>query len=153
MINLMQGQGIAVEKLETPFSSKNGVIAITGARANGPSVGFTADGYIDRPKNMIALKGTLAPLFGLNSVLSNIPLVGPVITGKPGEGIFGMTYSISGNADKPDVSVNPLSMLAPGILRRIFEGNIPKAAQAPSNQPPSSPAVPPPQPQPAGAPQ
>jgi len=154
MINLMQGQGIAVDKLEAPFSSKNGVIGISGARANGPSVGFTADGYIDRPKNLIALKGTLAPLFGINSLLNAIPLVGPVITGKPGEGVFGMTYSISGNADKPDVSVNPLSMLAPGILRRIFEGNIPKAAQAPSNQPSSNQPPPPanPVPPPAAAP-
>lgn len=148
MINLMQGQGIAVDKLAAPFSSKNGVIGISGARASGPSVGFTADGYIDRPKNLIALKGTLAPLFGINSLLNSIPLVGPVITGKPGEGVFGMTYSISGNADKPDVSVNPLSMLAPGILRRIFEGNIPKAAQAPSNQVPPPAAAPPPQQQP-----
>ncbi len=138
MINLMQGQGIAVDKLDAPFSSKNGVIGINGARATGPAVGFTADGYIDRPKNVIAIKGTLAPLFGLNSFLGNVPLVGQVLVGKQGEGIFGVTYSISGNADRPDVSVNPLSILAPGILRRIFEGNIPKAAQAPSNQPPSN---------------
>lgn len=146
MVNLMRDQGIAVDRLDVPFSSKNGVIAISGARATGPSIGVTSDGYIDRPKNAIALKGTLAPLFGLNSVLGAIPLVGQVLVSKQGEGVFGMTYSVKGNADQPDISVNPLSVLAPGILRRIFEGNIPKPAQAPSNMaasPPPAAATPP----------
>jgi hypothetical protein len=46
-----------------------------------------------------------------------------------------MTYSVSGNAGEPSISVNPLSALAPGIFRRIFEGRIPNASQAPSNTP------------------
>jgi hypothetical protein len=40
---------------------------------------------------------------------------------------LGTTYSVSGDADEPEISVNPLSMLTPGILRRIFEGRIPTA--------------------------
>lgn len=149
LINLMQGQGVAVDTLEAPFSSRNGVIDIKGGRATGPAIGLTADGYIDRPKNVIALKGTVAPLFMLNSVLGHIPVIGEVIVGKPGEGIFGVTYSVHGNADQPDIDTNPLSALAPGILRRIFEGKMPNGTQAPSNnQPvtPPQPAAPPPMP-------
>jgi hypothetical protein len=89
------------------------------------------------------LKGTLVPLFGINSVLGAIPLLGDVLVSKKGEGVFGMTYSISGNADRPNVGVNPLSVLTPGIFRRIFEGRMPNSAQAPSNQKPSAPATPP----------
>jgi hypothetical protein len=140
LMNLMQGQGIAVDTLEAPFSSRNGVIDIKGARATGPAIGLTADGYIDRPKNAIALKGTLAPLFMLNNVLGHIPVIGDVIVGKQGEGIFGVTYSVHGNADQPDIDENPLSILTPGILRRIFEGKIPTGAQAPSNNQPVPPA-------------
>jgi hypothetical protein len=145
LANLMQGQGIQVDSLDVPFSSKNGVIAVREVRATGPAIGISADGYVDRPKNAIALKGSLVPLFGLNSVLGNIPLLGTLVTSKQGEGIIGMTYSVTGNADEPSVSVNPLSALAPGILRRIFEGKIPTAAQAPSNTPPVAP-VPSPKP-------
>ncbi len=133
LANLMQGQGIAVDSFEVPFSSRNGVISVRDVRATGPAIGGTAEGYIDRPKNAIALKGSLVPLFGLNSVLGNIPILGTVITSKQGEGIIGMTYSVTGSADEPSVSVNPLSALAPGILRRVFEGRVPTAAQAPSN--------------------
>ena len=49
--------------------------------------------------------------------------------------MFGITYSATGNADQPEISVNPLSVLTPGILRRIFEGHIPNASNAPSNAP------------------
>lgn len=144
LVNLMQGQGIAVDTLEVPYSSRNGVISVHDVRATGPAIGITADGYIDRPKNDIALKGSLVPLFGINSVLGNIPLLGDVLTSKQGEGVFGMSYSVTGNADEPSVSVNPLSVLAPGILRRIFEGKMPNASQAPSNAPkPVVPAPPP----------
>jgi hypothetical protein len=134
--NLLQGQGIAVDQLRIPFSAHNGVLAVKDARATGPAIGISAEGYVDRPKNEIALKGTLVPLFGINSVLGFIPLLGELLVSKPGEGIIGMTYTVAGNADEPKVSVNPLSMVTPGILRRIFEGRMPDAANAPSNAKP-----------------
>ncbi len=150
---LLGGQGIAVDSAEVPFSSKNGVIAVHDAIATGPTVGATADGYVDRPKNAIAIKGTLAPVVGVNfnQVLGAIPVVGNILVSKKGEGIFGVTYSVKGNADQPSVSVNPLAMLTPGILRRIFQGRMPTAAQAPSNAPAAqSPPPLPPAPVPKG---
>jgi hypothetical protein len=126
-IDLMGSKGIAIDKLTVPFKSKKGVINIRQAHASGPAIGFSADGFVDRPKNEIGLRGTLAPLYGINSVLGAIPLLGDVLTSREGEGILGTTYSVSGNADEPEISVNPLSMLTPGILRRIFEGRIPTA--------------------------
>jgi hypothetical protein len=144
--DLLGGGGITIDKMEVPFRAQNDFITIHDARAAGPAVGFTADGYIDRAGNQIALKGTLAPAYGLNSILGNIPLLGDVLVSKKGEGIFGMTYSATGNADQPNISVNPLSALAPGIFRRIFEGSMPVAptpnptpqanvAPAPATQP------------------
>jgi hypothetical protein len=131
--DLLGGSGITIDNLDVPFSSRNNVISIKNSVAAGPAIGATADGYIDRPKNQLALKGSLVPAYGLNSVLSNIPLLGDILASKKGEGIIGMTYSATGNADQPNISVNELSALAPGILRRIFEGRMPNAASAPSN--------------------
>jgi hypothetical protein len=136
--NLLQGQGIAIDELRVPFVARNGVLAINDARATGPAIGVSAEGYLDRPKNEVAVKGTLVPLFGINSVLGYIPLLGNLLVSKPGEGIIGMTYVVSGNADEPRISVNPLSLVTPGILRRIFEGKMPNAANAPSNSKPTS---------------
>ena len=135
MGDLMSGDGISIENLNMPFISRNNVISVRDASAHGRAIGATADGYIDRPKNQLALKGSLVPAYGLNSVLGNIPLLGDVLVSKKGEGVFGVTYTVTGNADQPKIDVNPLSGLAPGILRRIFQGHIPTAANAPSNAP------------------
>ena len=139
LIDLLRGGGIAVDRLAVPFSMQSGVLTIHDARASGPSVGITADGYVDRRSNKLALEGALAPVYGLNGALGAIPLLGDVLVSKKGEGIIGVSYSVTGNTDEPEISVNPLSMLTPGILRRIFEGT-PHAPQAPPN--PAKPKAP-----------
>ena len=141
MGDLLGGSGISVDNLDVPFSSKNNVISVKDARAVG-AIGISADGYIDRTHNQIALKGSMIPAYGINSMVSNIPLLGDLLASKKGEGIFGVTYSATGNADQPNIDVNPLSALTPGILRRIFEGHMPTAANAPSNNP-ATPVAPP----------
>jgi len=108
---------------------------VNGSRAAGPAICATSDGYIDRPHGTLALKGSLVPACGVNSVLSNIPLLGDLLASKKGEGILSATYSATGNMEQPNISTNPLSMLAPGIFRRIFEGHIPTQKDAPSNAP------------------
>ena len=131
--DLLQNEGISMDKFEMPFSSKNNVISISGAIFSG-GIGGSAEGYVDRPKEMVSVKGSLVPAYGLNSFISNVPLLGDLLASKKGEGILGVTYTMSGPTDNLAFSTNPLSMLAPGILRRIFEGGRPKAANAPSNQ-------------------
>jgi AsmA-like C-terminal region/Protein of unknown function len=133
--DLMGGDGISLEQWTFPFTSKNNVISVNNARAAGRAICVTSDGYIDRPHGTLALKGSLVPACGVNSVLSNIPLLGDLLASKKGEGILSATYSATGNMEQPNISTNPLSMLAPGIFRRIFEGHIPTAANAPSNAP------------------
>ena len=82
-------------------------------------MGATADGYIDRPHGTLALKGSLIPAYGVNSMISNIPLLGDILASKKGEGIFGVTYSVTGDAEHPTLT-DPLSILTPGILRPHF---------------------------------
>ncbi|HTT85565.1 MAG TPA: AsmA-like C-terminal domain-containing protein [Rhizomicrobium sp.] len=122
MADLLRGQGIVLDSVHIPFRVNGDVVSIHDARATGPSVGFTADGYIDRATNQIALSGAMAPIYGLNGLLGVIPILGNVFVSKKGEGLFGITYTLHGDLDHPLVSTNPLSVLAPGILRRIFEG-------------------------------
>lgn len=143
VVDLMRGQGIALDSIHVPFRMTGDVISIHDARASGPSIGLTADGYIDRASNQIALQGALAPLYGLNGLLGVIPVLGDVFVSKQGEGLFGVTYNLSGNLDAPKISTNPLSVLAPGILRRVFEGTAPTAP--PPSAASQSPAPPSPQ--------
>jgi hypothetical protein len=133
-VNFMKGGGIALDTIHIPFRYGNNVINIQDARASGPAIGVTADGYVDRDTNQVALQGAIAPLYGINGLLGAIPVIGDVFVSKKGEGLFGVTYSVRGDLDSPQVSTNPLSVLTPGILRRVFEGTpTPPAAPAGSS--------------------
>jgi hypothetical protein len=123
LTSLLGGKGITIDSLDIPFALHANVISVHDARATGPSLGLTGDGYYDLRTDQIALQGVFTPLFGINGVVSNIPLLGSVLGSKKGEGFIGVTYSASGSGDNPDVSVNPISVLAPGIFRRVFQGN------------------------------
>lgn len=120
---LLSGEeGIAFDLLQAGIAIEGGNIGISEARASGPSLGVTTEGTINMRANRLALDGVLAPSYGLNSFVGNLPLVGDALVSRPGEGVIGITFSAEGPFDQPTVIANPLSALAPGLLRRIFEG-------------------------------
>jgi hypothetical protein len=117
----LAGEGIYFDVLKLPFRVTGHRIQVDDARMSGPAIGLTMSGQVDRSANIAQMEGTLVPAYTVNSVLGKVPLLGPLIVGREGEGIFGFTYAVKGNIDDPSVIVNPLSAIAPGFLRRIFE--------------------------------
>lgn len=132
---LLQGSGIEFSKLEAPFKARGKVLTITDGHGSGSAVGVSFRGIIDRRTNKVDLAGTMVPIYGLNSMLGAVPILGNVLVSKKGEGIFGLTYAVRGDIDHPSLSVNPLSVLTPGIFRRIFERPMPTAQLAPTSAP------------------
>jgi len=68
----------------------------------------------------VHLRGTLIPLYGPNNLLGQLPIVGLFLGGEK-EGLVGVTYEVVGRPAGPVLHVNPLSALAPGLLRKVFE--------------------------------
>lgn len=118
--DLLQGNGISFSDLDAPFTLHNGLLELTDTRAYGSALGLTANGQIDLGSSRMAVEGTIVPMYAINSVVGNIPLLGPLLTGEKGSGIFAATYSINGNAADPQITVNPLAALTPGVLRKFF---------------------------------
>jgi hypothetical protein len=114
-------QRIPFDQLQVPFSVGGGQFVLHDSYVNGPQLGATVRGNVDFKNNVVDLGGTFVPLYGLNSALGSIPIIGNLLVGRRGEGIVGITYSIKGPAENPLVRVNPLSIVAPGIFRQIFE--------------------------------
>ena len=127
--DLLGGEGITFTKLEQVVHGRGDVITLADGRAAGPSIGLTTQGTYNRASDRIDLNGTIVPLYGLNSIFEDIPLVSDILGSKNGEGIFAVTYAVKGPVDELKVSVNPISVLAPGFLRKIFQmGSAPQAA-------------------------
>lgn len=134
-LRLLQGEGISLTKVDLPFRARGNLIDIMAGRASGDSVGGTFTGSYDRGSKKVDISGTLVPLFGLNSLLGSLPVVGDLLVSKKGEGILGLTYEMKGNIGEPSITVNPLSMLTPGIFRRIFEFGPSRAGETASAAP------------------
>ncbi|KAB2831965.1 MAG: hypothetical protein F9K49_08905 [Caedimonadaceae bacterium] len=98
-------------------------MVITDGRAKGSSLGLTVSGSILTKTKELKLHGSVIPAYFLNTLIAKIPLLGEVITGGKDEGLFGVTYTITGFYEKPDINVNPLSAFAPGLIRKIFSSD------------------------------
>jgi len=117
--DLLQGEGISFSRARIPFRWMDGKIDVHDATVLG-AMGLTAEGSIDRATKTIDLGGRVIPAYTLNSALGKIPYVGDFLVGGKGEGVFGIEYRVAGGLDHPDVKVNALSALAPGMLRNLF---------------------------------
>jgi hypothetical protein len=83
-------------------------------------LGATIDGMIDYSRDELHLRGTLVPLYGPNNLLGQLPILGLFLGGEK-EGLVGITYEVVGKPGNPVLRINPISALAPGLLRKVFE--------------------------------
>ena len=116
----LSGPGLYFDELILPFRYHGGQLDITDARATSDSLGLTGQGAIDTARSTLDLQGTIIPAYVINSLLGRIPLVGGLFRSERGGGLIAMNYAVRGSLDDPSVSVNPLSALTPGALRRLF---------------------------------
>ncbi len=112
---------IAFDVMKIPFSVGNGQFVMNDAQIKGPLLGAPFRGKIDFKAQTVDLGGSYIPLAGLNSAISGIPIVGLILGGAKGEGVFGMPFAIQGALANPQVTVNPAGLVAPGIFKDIFQ--------------------------------
>lgn len=122
-MDTLSGSGIEFERLIGDFVLENGVARSEMMRAYGPALGLTAKGNLNFDTQLMDVDGAVIPAYTVNRVLGRIPLLGTILTGGDGGGVLGVNYTIDGTFEEPDISVNPLSALAPGFLRRLFSGD------------------------------
>ena len=122
---------IDFSSMRVEFTKTPGRVALRDGVVRGPLLGATIDGMLDYMRDEVHLRGTLVPLYGANNLLGQLPVVGLFLGGEK-EGLVGVTYEVVGRPGSPVLHVNPISALAPGLLRKVFEypaGNAPYGGQ------------------------
>jgi hypothetical protein len=115
-----QSPGVEFSRLRVDFTRSPGRFTIKDGVAKGAAVGATVDGYMDYHRDDVRMRGTFVPLYGLNNMFGQIPIFGQLLGG-PNEGLLGVTYEVVGPPRAPVLRVNPISAVAPGLLRKFFE--------------------------------
>jgi len=154
VLDALQGEGLNFDIFEAPFKLERGVLELSDSRASGPTIGVTASGTLDMDNKLMDIKGTVVPAYAINALLGKIPIIGELFTGpEKGGGLFAATYTMKGVGENVEITVNPLSALAPGALRGIFTGSdketeipekvVPKVVPKVAPQKPLQPITPP----------
>jgi hypothetical protein len=115
--------GVAFSALRAEFIRQSGQLAIRDGVVKGPSIGATIEGCIDYTGNQVRMSGTFVPMYGLNNMFGQIPFFGIFLGAGSNEGLIGVTYEVVGTPNAPVLRVNPISALAPGLTRKVFEFN------------------------------
>lgn len=116
-----QGGSISFSRMRAEFTRRSGQLAIREGIVSGPSMGATIEGQIDYAANQVRMSGTFLPAYGLNNMFGQIPIVGLFLGGGSNEGLIGITYEVVGSPGAPMLRVNPISAIAPGVFRKVFE--------------------------------
>jgi hypothetical protein len=124
--------GVEFTRMRIEFSRSLGRFTVHDGLVKGMAIGGTIDGYIDYARSEVRMRGTFVPLYGLNNMFGQIPIVGMFLGGS-NEGLIGVTYEVVGPPESPVLRVNPISAVAPGLLRKFFEFPSGNAAAMPQS--------------------
>ena len=120
ILEQLQGGGLVFSDAEAEFLLTPGAVEIQRGSAIGASLGISMAGVYQSGNGKLAMQGVVSPIYLLNGI--------GAIFSKRGEGLLGFNYSLRGSADAPEIAVNPLSILTPGLFREIFRSPPPVLA-------------------------
>ena len=112
LLDQLSGDGIVFNTAQAEFLMTPNAIDVRKGSAVGASMGVSMAGVYHSDTSTLDMTGVVSPIYLLNGL-------GAFLTRK-GEGLFGFAYRLRGTAAAPEVKVNPLSILTPGMFRDLF---------------------------------
>lgn len=112
-------ESATLDRMRVVYTRAPGLTQFSDGVLRNSTFGTTFEGRIDWRRKAVDMRGTFIPLFALNNLLAQIPVIGAFLGGQ-NEGLIGVTFSVSGPVAGPTLRINPASVIAPGILRGFF---------------------------------
>jgi hypothetical protein len=112
--------GVPFSRMHVEFTRQPGRMTIEKGLVAGPIVGGDIKGVMDYAGNQLHLRGTFVPLYGLNTAFAEVPLAGAILGAHKGV-IGSMNYEVIGSPGSPVLTVDPISIFAPGFTKEILQ--------------------------------
>ncbi|MGE6743126.1 DUF3971 domain-containing protein [Allorhizobium pseudoryzae] len=100
---------------------RSGALSLENGVVRGEQIGATFQGMLRDAVGNMDLTGTFMPAYGLNRLFAELPIIGSILGNGRDRGLLGITFKVTGSFDQPKLAINPLSIIAPGVFRQIFE--------------------------------
>ncbi|MBP2549619.1 hypothetical protein J2858_002542 [Neorhizobium galegae] len=115
---------VSSEKFQRAFARlvyRGGALSVENGVVRGEQIGATFQGMLRDAAGRMDMTGTFMPAYGLNRLFAELPIIGAILGNGRDRGLLGITFKVAGRFDQPKLTVNPLSIIAPGVFRQIFE--------------------------------
>lgn len=121
IINILNGkEGLYFDHLSSTFDCQGNVCNFDDSWLEGAELGISFSGPLSINEQMFYFSGSVVPIYLLNKLIRNLPLLGKLITGERGEAIISADYRIKNYKNEHSVSVDPFSILSPRLLQKYF---------------------------------
>jgi hypothetical protein len=115
-------EGFYFDKIGADFEMKKGVLSTENLMMRSPVFNGAAQGTLDLPRTWVKADFGVQPLVTLDSLVSKIPIVGYILTGK-NKALLVYYFKVEGPLSSPDVKYVPLKNWGNsimGYITRIF---------------------------------
>ena len=116
-------KGLPYRQIIGSIHVKDGIASAEDLVIESDAMKITLFGKLDLGKNLIDAKIGIHPLVTLDTVLSNVPIAGYIITGKD-NAFLSFIYEVKGDLDNPKIEAIPLKSMGEGflgIIKRLLE--------------------------------
>ncbi|CAN1607625.1 Domain of unknown function DUF3971 [Candidatus Pelagibacterales bacterium] len=121
ILDTLKGEGIRFDNTVIVYENDEKFFTFKDFYGTGPSLGFIVEGRINNEDHFVSLDGNLIPAYEVNRLLSNIPILGQILTGKSGDGVFGVSFKIKGKDNNFETTINPVRTITPRFVQRFVD--------------------------------
>ena len=129
-------KGLPYHHIMGTIQVKDGIASIEDLVVDSDAMKITLIGKLDVRKNLIDAKIGIHPLVTLDTVLSNVPIAGYIITGKD-KAFISFVYEVKGDLDNPKIDAIPMKSMGEGflgIITRLLETPLGPFQKTPANK-------------------
>ncbi|RLC31114.1 MAG: hypothetical protein DRH37_03790 [Deltaproteobacteria bacterium] len=111
-------KGFAFEKVSADFTIRDGEIETDNLVFESPAFNAAAQGTVSLPGRMVDLDLWIQTLGTMDSIVSRVPIIGYILTGKEKspKGVFIYPVEVKGNWSDPEIESSVLKNLGGGVV-------------------------------------
>jgi uncharacterized protein YhdP len=119
----LKTKGLPYHQIIANIDVKDGIASTDDLVVDSDAMKITLIGKFDLGKNLVDAKIGIHPLVTIDTVLSNVPIAGYILTGKD-KAFLAYVYEVKGDLNNPRIEAIPLKSMGEGfwgIIKRLLE--------------------------------
>jgi uncharacterized protein YhdP len=118
----LKTKGLPYHNMMATIHVKDGIASTDDFLVDSDAIKITLMGKVDLGKNLIDARIGVHPLVTIDTILSNVPIAGYILTGKD-KGFISFFYEVKGSRDDPKIGAIPFKSIEEpswGIIKRLL---------------------------------